>query len=186
MAEILDGKKLSTEIRGEVKQDIVKLKENGIVPGLAGILVGQNEGSATYVRLKEKAAEALGIHSQAVRLPEDTTEEQLLKQIDKLNLDSKIHGIFIQLPLPKHINENRALNAVLPEKDVDGFHPMNVGKAWLGQEAFLPATPDGIRETHGVHSCSRKCGSKCDSLSPFYSKLVRLYSPSRYISCFSE
>jgi len=81
-----------------------------------------------------------------VRLPEDTTEEQLLKQIDKLNLDSKIHGIFIQLPLPKHINENRALNAVLPEKDVDGFHPMNVGKAWLGQEAFLPATPDGIRE----------------------------------------
>jgi len=146
MAKILDGKKLSTEIRGEVKQDVVKLKENGIVPGLAGILVGQDEGSATYVRLKEKAAEALGIHSQAVRLPEDTTEEQLLKQIDKLNLDSKIHGIFIQLPLPKHINENRALNAVLPEKDVDGFHPMNVGKAWLGQEAFLPATPDGIRE----------------------------------------
>jgi len=146
MAKILDGKKLSTEIRDELKQDIKSLKEKGIVPGLAGILVGDDEGSATYVRLKEKAGEALGIHSETVRLSKDTTEEHLLKEIDRLNFDSEIHGIFIQLPLPKHINENKALNAILPEKDVDGFHPMNVGKAWLGQEAFFPATPDGIRE----------------------------------------
>ncbi|GAI52769.1 unnamed protein product, partial [marine sediment metagenome] len=146
MAKILDGKKLSTEIRDELKQDIKSLKEKGIVPGLAGILVGDDEGSATYVRLKEKAGEALGIHSEAVRLSKDATEEHLLKEIDRLNFDSEIHGIFIQLPLPEHIDENKALNAILPEKDVDGFHPMNVGKAWLGQEAFLPATPDGIRE----------------------------------------
>lgn len=146
MAKILDGRKISTEIRDELKPEIRSLEEKGIIPGLAGILVGENQGSSTYIRLKEKAAEELGLRSEMVRLPENTTEERLLKEIDKLNLDSKIHGIFIQLPLPKHIAESKALAAITPDKDVDGFHPANVGKAWLGQEAFLPATPSGIYE----------------------------------------
>ena len=146
MAKILDGRKISTEIRDELKPEIRSLEEKGIIPGLAGILVGENQGSSTYIRLKEKAAEELGLRSEMVRLPENTTEERLLKEIDKLNLDSKIHGIFIQLPLPKHIAESKALAAITPDKDVDGFHPANIGKAWLGQEAFLPATPSGIYE----------------------------------------
>ena len=146
MAKILDGRKISAEIRDELKQKIRSLKEEGIIPGLAGILVGEDESSITYIRLKEKAGEEIGIHSEIVRLPENTTQEHLLKEIDRLNLDGKIHGIFIQLPLPEHIIESKALTSVSPDKDVDGFHPMNVGKAWLGQEAFLPATPSGIYE----------------------------------------
>ena len=146
MTKILDGRKISAEIRDELKQKIRSLKEKGIIPGLVGILVGEDQSSITYIRLKEKAGEELGIHSEIVKLPENTTEEHLLKEIDRLNLDSKIHGIFIQLPLPKHIIESKALNSISPDKDVDGFHPMNVGKAWLGQEAFLPATPSGIYE----------------------------------------
>jgi len=146
MTKILDGRKISAEIRDELKQKIRSLKEEGIIPGLAGILVGEDESSITYIRLKEKAGEEIGIHSEIVRLPENTTQEHLLKEIDRLNLDGKIHGIFIQLPLPKHIIESKALTSVSPDKDVDGFHPMNVGKAWLGQEAFLPATPSGIYE----------------------------------------
>ena len=143
---ILDGKKLSTEIREELKGRVEKLKAKGITPGLAGILVGEDPGSASYIGLKEKASEDVGINSQMVRLPQDIKEEDLLKQIERLNKDNTVHGIFIQLPMPGHLDENKALNLVLPEKDVDGFHPMNVGKAWMGQEAFLPATPIGIWE----------------------------------------
>ncbi len=143
---ILDGKKLSTEIREELKGRIAKLKAKGITPGLAGILVGEDPGSASYIGLKEKASGELGINSRMVRLPQDTTQEDLLKQIERLNKDPKIHGIFIQLPVPAHLDENKALTTVLPEKDVDGFHPVNVGRAWMGQEAFLPATPAGIWE----------------------------------------
>lgn len=146
MTEILDGRKTSAEIREELKQEISSLKEKGITPGFAGILVGEDPSSADYIRLKEKASQELGIHSEMVRLAESITEEGLLKEIDRLNSDAKIHGIFIQLPLPGHIDENKALNAVSPDKDVDGFHPTNIGKAWLGQKAFLPATPVGIYE----------------------------------------
>lgn len=146
MATILDGKKTSAEIREELKQQIGSLREKGIIPGITGILVGEDPGSASYIRLKEKAANELGIQTEMLRLAENTTESELLKEIDRLNSDSKVHGIFIQLPLPGHINENQALNAVSPDKDVDGFHPTNVGKAWLGQKAFLPATPSGIYE----------------------------------------
>ena len=143
---ILDGKKLSTEIREELKGRVEKLKVKGITPGLAGILVGEDPGSASYIGLKEKASGDVGVLSKMVRLPENITQDDLLKEIEKLNSDATIHGIFIQLPLPKHLDENKALTAVSAEKDVDGFHPMNVGKAWMGQEAFLPATPIGIWE----------------------------------------
>jgi len=145
-ATILDGRRISTEIREELKKRTAKLKEKGIIPGLAGILVGEDPGSASYIGLKEKASGEVGIRSGMVRLPHDTREDDLLKEIEKLNSDATIHGIFIQLPLPEHIDENKALTAILPSKDVDGFHPMNVGKAWMGQEAFLPATPIGIHE----------------------------------------
>jgi len=145
-ANILDGRKLSTEIREELKGRVAKLKEKGITPGLAGILVGEDPGSASYIGLKEKASGDAGINSKMVRLPQDIKEEDLLKEIERLNKDAEVHGIFIQLPMPGHLDENKALNLVLPEKDVDGFHPMNVGKAWMGQEAFLPATPIGIWE----------------------------------------
>jgi methylenetetrahydrofolate dehydrogenase (NADP+)/methenyltetrahydrofolate cyclohydrolase len=145
-ATILDGKKTSAEIREELKGRIEKLKEKGITPGLAGILVGEDPGSASYIGLKEKASGDVGINSKMVRLPQNIKERDLLKEIERLNKDAGVHGIFIQLPMPGHLDENRALNLVLPEKDVDGFHPMNVGKAWMGQEAFLPATPIGIWE----------------------------------------
>jgi methylenetetrahydrofolate dehydrogenase (NADP+)/methenyltetrahydrofolate cyclohydrolase len=143
---ILDGRKLSTEIREDLKGRVAKLKEKGVTPGLAGVLVGEDPGSASYIGLKEKASEDVGINSKMVRLPQDIKEEDLLKEIERLNKDAEVHGIFIQLPMPGHLDENKALNLVLPEKDVDGFHPMNVGKAWMGQEAFLPATPIGIWE----------------------------------------
>ena len=159
MATILDGKKTSAEIREELKQHIGSLKEKGVIPGITGILVGEDPGSASYIRLKEKAATELGVYTEMLRLAENITEAELLKEIDRLNSDSKVHGIFIQLPLPGHINENNALNAVLPDKDVDGFHPTNVGKAWLGQKAFLPATPSGIYEIlirYGYHDFKGK------------------------------
>jgi len=146
MATILDGKRTSVEIKEELKGQVASLKGKGITPGITGILVGEAPGSASYIRLKEKAAIELGINAQMLRLPEKTSEAEFLKKINRLNQDTSIHGIFIQLPLPDHIDENKALNAVLPGKDVDGFHPLNVGKAWLGQRAFLPATPIGIHE----------------------------------------
>ena len=144
--KILDGKQLSTEIREELKGRVAKLKGKGITPGLAGVLVGEDPGSASYIGLKEKASNDVGINSQMVRLPPDIKQEDLLKEIERLNKDPGVNGIFIQLPMPGHLDENEALNAVLPEKDVDGFHPMNVGRSWMGQDAFLPATPIGIWE----------------------------------------
>ena len=145
-ATVLDGRKLSAEIREELKARTRKLEEKGVTPGVAGILVGDDPGSATYIGLKEKAAGDVGIRSQMVRLPQDIKEEELLREIETLNADARVHGIFVQLPLPQHLDENTVLAAVSPGKDVDGFHPSNVGKAWLGQQAFLPATPVGIYE----------------------------------------
>ncbi len=145
-AKILDGRKLSREIREELKGRINELKEKGITPGLGGLLVGEDPGSVTYVGLKSKACEEVGLREEIVRLPEDVTEEDLLKSIAKLNQDPKIHGIFIQLPLPGHLSEEKALASILPQKDVDGFHPLSVGKAWLGQPTFFPAVVVAIQE----------------------------------------
>lgn len=145
-AKILDGRKISAEIREELKERIRRLREKEITPGLAGILAGEDPGSATYVRLKSKACEEVGIKEEVAKLPENVKEEELLKNIERFNQDAKIHGIFIQLPLPKHLSEEKALAAILPKKDVDGFHPMNVGKTWLGQPAFVPAVAIGIHE----------------------------------------
>ena len=146
MAVLLDGKKTSSEIREELKGEVAALIQKGITPGIAGVLVGGDPGSESYISLKEKAATALGITFRMKHFPADITEAALLKEIESLNRDKTVHGIFVQLPMPGHIDENRVLNAVCPEKDVDGFHPMNVGRAWLGQRAFLPATPAGIDE----------------------------------------
>jgi methylenetetrahydrofolate dehydrogenase (NADP+)/methenyltetrahydrofolate cyclohydrolase len=145
-AMILDGRKISAEIREELKEETKHLRERGIVPGLAGILVGEDPGSVTYVGLKSKACEEIGIKEMMCRLPDTVTEEELLRNIKRLNRDPAVHGIFIQLPLPKHLSEDKALAAIVPEKDVDGFHAVNVGKAWLGQSAFVPAVAIAIHE----------------------------------------
>lgn len=145
-AKILDGRKISAEIREDLKSDTLRLKERGIVPGLSGILVGEDPGSVTYVGLKSKACEEVGVKEMMVHLPENVTQQELLSNIDRLNKDPKVHAIFIQLPLPKHLNEEQALAAIVPEKDVDGFHATNVGKAWLGQSAFVPAVAIAMHE----------------------------------------
>ncbi len=145
-ATILDGRKISAEIRGELKGEAIRLKERGIIPGLAGILVGEDPGSTTYVGLKSKACEEVGIKEAMVRLPETVTERELLSNIERLNKDPEVHAIFIQLPLPKHLSEEKALAAIIPEKDVDGFHAVNVGRTWLGQPAFVPAVAIAIHE----------------------------------------
>ncbi|MFH1032183.1 MAG: tetrahydrofolate dehydrogenase/cyclohydrolase catalytic domain-containing protein [Chloroflexota bacterium] len=145
-ARILDGRKISAEIKEELKQRVARLKEKRVTPGLAGILVGEDPGSVTYVGLKGKACQEVGIEEHIDRLPENVSEADLMRTINNLNQDTDIHGIFIQLPLPKHLSEDKALAAVSPEKDVDGFHPVNVGKAWLGQAAFVPAVAVAIHE----------------------------------------
>jgi methylenetetrahydrofolate dehydrogenase (NADP+)/methenyltetrahydrofolate cyclohydrolase len=145
-ARILDGRKISAEIREELKEETRKLGARGVVPGLAGVLVGEDPGSVTYVGLKSKACEEVGIKEMMCHLPENVTETELLQAIDRLNKDPKVHAIFIQLPLPKHLSEERALAAIDPDKDVDGFHATNVGRAWLGQTAFIPAVAIAIQE----------------------------------------
>lgn len=147
-AKLLDGRKISAEIREELKGDVKRLKERGIIPGLAGILVGEDPGSITYVGLKSKACEEIGIKEMMCKLPETVTETELFSNIERLNKDPQVHGIFIQLPLPKHLSscEDKALAAILPEKDVDGFHAVNVGKTWSGQSAFVPAVAIAMHE----------------------------------------
>ncbi len=146
-ATLIKGSEISKQIKEEMKKEISMLKERyNLVPGLATVLVGEDEASKVYVGAKEKACKELGIYSERIDLPADTKEEDLLSLIKKLNDNNKIHGILVQLPLPKHINETNILYAILPEKDVDGFHPVNVGKMMLGQPCFLPCTPHGIQE----------------------------------------
>ena len=143
-AQIIDGKQVAADMRAELKEKVVKLKGQGITPGLAVVLVGDDPASKSYVTAKERACEEIGIYSDDNRLPIDTTEADLLTLVEKLNKDPKINGILVQLPLPKHIDEDRVLLAIDPAKDVDGFHPVNVGKMVVGQEAYLPCTPHGI------------------------------------------
>ncbi|MHC4187202.1 MAG: bifunctional methylenetetrahydrofolate dehydrogenase/methenyltetrahydrofolate cyclohydrolase FolD [Planctomycetota bacterium] len=143
-AQIIDGKKIAQQMREELKKEVEELKVKGIVPGLGVILVGDDPASQSYVRSKERACEKIGIYSDDNRLPAETTQEELLNLIDKMNSDDKIHGILVQLPLPEQIDEQAVLLAVSPGKDVDGFHPVNIGKMVAGQDAFLPCTPHGI------------------------------------------
>jgi len=146
-AEIIDGNKISDTIREELKAEIKKLKqEQGITPGLAVILVGDNPASQVYVRNKNRACHKIGIYSEQHNFPGDITEAELLDLIQTLNSDPKIDGILLQLPLPDFINENRVLTTILPAKDVDGFHPINLGKLFIGTPGFKPCTPFGIQK----------------------------------------
>lgn len=145
MSKIIDGKVISEKIRSEVKAATEKLiKEKGVTPGLAVVLVGDNPASKVYVGSKEKACIEMGFYSEKHVLPVTASQDELLKLIDKLNKDSKIHGILVQLPLPKQINEDAVLEAISPEKDVDGFHPYNVGRLAVGKPLFQPCTPYGM------------------------------------------
>ena len=147
MAEIIDGKKVAAEIRQEVKQDVDELKARGITPGLAVVLVGDNPASAVYVRMKVKACEEVGIYSRVIRLPQETSQSELESVVDDLNEDEAIHGMLVQLPLPPQIEEKPIIWRIAPEKDVDGFQPMNVGRMMIGDpDAFRPATPAGVIE----------------------------------------
>ncbi|MEW6593891.1 MAG: bifunctional methylenetetrahydrofolate dehydrogenase/methenyltetrahydrofolate cyclohydrolase FolD [Thermodesulfobacteriota bacterium] len=146
-AKIISGTEVAKAIREELAAEVAELKaKHGVVPGLVTILVGEDPASQSYVTAKNKTAHALGIHSEQVTLPTDTSEADLLKIVDKYNKDPKINGILVQLPLPKHINETKVLYAIDPDKDVDGFHPVNVGKMVLGEQCYLPCTPHGILE----------------------------------------
>lgn len=145
-AKLIDGVAIGKELRSEINDGVRKLLEKGCQPGLAVILVGNNPASHTYVRNKEKSSIEVGMKSEVIRLPEEVTEAELLKQIESLNADDTIHGILVQLPLPKHIDEDLVIKAIDPKKDVDGFHPVNVGKMLIGQQTFLPCTPYGIME----------------------------------------
>lgn len=146
-AQILSGTEIAKQIRAELKEEIASLKEkHNIIPGLVTVLVGADPASQVYVGSKEKTCHNLGIYSERHDLPEDTSQEDLLKLIAKLNKDVKINGILVQLPLPKHLNETEVLYAIDPKKDVDGFHPVNVGKMMIGEPDYLPCTPAGIQQ----------------------------------------
>lgn len=159
-AVIIDGKQVAADVRAEVAQKVSELKQKGIAPCLAVILVGENPASVSYVTGKQKALAEVGMVDRSVHLPEATSEEELLKLIDQLNADNSVHGILVQLPLPKHINEEKVIMAISPEKDVDGFHPVSVGNLMIGRPRFLPCTPHGIIvllkkagiETSGKHA----------------------------------
>lgn len=146
-AEIIDGKKIAETIRAELGKEIERLKtEHQVTPGLAVVLVGENPASQAYVRMKNKACRKLGMYSEQHNLPVETSEKDLLELVESLNRNEKIHGILVQLPLPEHIDEHKIIETILPEKDVDGFHPVNIGKVLIGLEGFRPCTPYGVQK----------------------------------------
>jgi len=143
-AQIIDGKQIAADMRAELKAEVAKLKAQNIIPGLGVILVGEDPASQSYVTAKERACDDMGIYSDDNRLAADTSQQQLMSLVEKMNNDPKINGILVQLPLPKGLDESEVLLAIDPAKDVDGFHPVNVGKMVVGEKAFLPCTPHGI------------------------------------------
>lgn len=161
MAIRIDGKQTSATVREEITQNTrAFIQETGIVPGLAVVLVGSDPASAVYVRNKKKACEQVGFYSESYELPEDTDRDTLLELIDRLNRDDRIHGILVQLPLPRHLDADLIIHAIRPEKDVDCFHPQNVGAVMLGRPVYLPCTPAGIMELldrYGVDVSGKHC-----------------------------
>jgi methylenetetrahydrofolate dehydrogenase (NADP+)/methenyltetrahydrofolate cyclohydrolase len=146
VADIISGNEVAKTIRAELKEEVARMKAGGVTPGLVVIIVGEDPASQVYVRKKGEACEELGILSETIRKPADTTEEEMLALVDKYNADPRFDGILVQLPLPKQISEEKVLMRIDPGKDVDGFHPVNVGKLVVGSEAYLPCTPAGIQE----------------------------------------
>lgn len=160
MAQIIDGKKVSAEVKLRVASEVAALKEKGVTPGLAVIIVGDDSASQVYVRNKEKACAETGMYSEKYALPAETTQEELLNLIKELNGKKEISGILCQLPLPSHLNSDIVINAIDPIKDVDAFHPVNVGKIMIGDYAFLPCTPAGVMElikSAGVNPEGKNC-----------------------------
>ena len=144
VAKILDGKQISKDYRQGLQDQVEALKEKGYTPKLSVILVGNDGASQSYVNSKKKAAEKIGMISEIVHLDEDTSEEDVLKELDRLNNDDSVSGILVQVPLPKQVSEQKILEAINPEKDVDGFHPSNIGKLYIDEQTFVPCTPLGI------------------------------------------
>ena len=160
MAKLLLGKEVSTRIKGELREQVEALKKENINPGLAVIIVGNDPASRVYVNNKKKACEECGIYSEEYALPEETTEKELLKLIDELNNRKEISGILVQLPVPKHIDEKKIIEAIRPDKDVDAFHPVNVGKIMVGDFDFVPCTPAGVMELiaeSGIDVSGKEC-----------------------------
>lgn len=160
MSQIIDGKAVSAKVKEEIRIEAEKLKAQGVEIGLAVVIVGNDPASQVYVRNKEKACETVGFNSFKYALPEETTEEELLALVDKLNNDDKVDGILVQLPLPKHLDDKIIINNIRPDKDVDAFHPVNVGKIMIGDYSFLPCTPAGVMElikSTGTEIAGKEC-----------------------------
>ncbi len=161
MAQLIDGKGISAQVKERIRQETAEfVKQTGITPGLAVVIVGNNSASRVYVNNKKKACEAVGFRSEEYALPEETTQQELLDLVDKLNRDEAIHGILVQLPLPKQISEDRVIEAISPDKDVDAFHASNVGKIMQGEYRFLPCTPAGVMEllhASGISPAGKEC-----------------------------
>ena len=160
MATIMDGKALSLKLKEQMKQRIEQLKQQGINPKLVVVLVGDNSASQVYVRNNHKSCGEVGIESEVITMPEQTTQQELLEVVERLNQDETVDGILVQLPLPKQIDEKTVLRSILPEKDVDGFHPVNVGLLSIGDECFAPATPSGIIamfQEYGINIAGKNC-----------------------------
>ena len=160
MAQIIDGKKISQEIKDELKEKVTALKDTGTEVALAVIQVGNDPASSVYVRNKKKACEYIGIRSLSYELPEETTEDALIELIEKLNKDETVNGILVQLPVPKHIDPDKIIRTISPEKDVDGFHPQNVGKLVIGEEGFVSCTPAGVIQLlkrSGIEISGKNC-----------------------------
>ena len=160
MSQIIDGKAVSAKVKEEIRIETEKLKAQGVEIGLAVVIVGNDPASQVYVRNKEKACETVGFNSFKYALPEETTEEELLALVDKLNNDDKVDGILVQLPLPKHLDDKIIINNIRPDKDVDAFHPVNVGKIMIGDYSFLPCTPAGVMElikSTGTEIAGKEC-----------------------------
>ena len=160
MATIMDGKALSLKLKEQMKQRIEQLKQQGINPKLVVVLVGDNSASQVYVRNKHKSCGEVGIESEVITMPEQTSQQELLEVVERLNQDETVDGILVQLPLPKQIDEKTVLRSILPEKDVDGFHPVNVGLLSIGDECFAPATPSGIIamfQEYGINIAGKNC-----------------------------